>query len=106
MTKTVTPKHRRVEPKFPIFPWRIFDAPGWMAKGLCVTEAYPDLWFPDTPGRTTDEVKQAVRICDRCPVRAECLAYAERHGEGGIWGGLTEQQRAERAGRRRPKRVY
>lgn len=55
-------------------------------------------WFSPTPG----EVAEAVATCLVCPVLAECRAYAmaadERHG---VWGGLTEGERRELAGRRR-----
>jgi WhiB family transcriptional regulator, redox-sensing transcriptional regulator len=53
----------------------------------------PDLWYPHEKG---DPGIQAKRICRRCPVKIECLAYAldndERHG---IWGGLSAQERAK-----------
>lgn len=59
------------------------------------------IWFPfDDRGRNlsrpTDDSAYATAkvICDRCPVRAQCLEHAlsvgERHG---MWGGLTPQQR-------------
>jgi WhiB family transcriptional regulator, redox-sensing transcriptional regulator len=37
---------------------------------------------------------QAKRVCAKCPVCAECLAYAVRIDERlGIWGGLTATER-------------
>jgi hypothetical protein len=37
----------------------------------------------------------AVDICQRCDMRAECLAQALQAGERlGVWGGLTPEQRA------------
>lgn len=40
------------------------------------------------------QAKQAIRVCDRCEVKAECLAYALEHEvDFGVWGGLTERQR-------------
>jgi len=44
--------------------------------------------------------KDAVAVCQTCPVRADCLeaGMAERHG---IWGGTTERERVRlRAARR------
>ena len=36
----------------------------------------------------------AKKICADCPVRDECLEYAlANKEEGGIWGGLTHNQR-------------
>ncbi|MFD9127115.1 WhiB family transcriptional regulator, partial [Kitasatospora sp. NPDC059571] len=36
----------------------------------------------------------AKRVCDDCPVRRPCLAYALAAGERyGVWGGLTEDER-------------
>ncbi|KQV11859.1 MULTISPECIES: WhiB family transcriptional regulator [unclassified Kitasatospora] len=37
----------------------------------------------------------AKRVCVRCPVRTACLAYALQVREPyGVWGGLTEDERA------------
>lgn len=41
-------------------------------------------WFP-LQGQTP---KRVAEVCDRCPVRIECLAYAVyTHENEGIWGG-------------------
>jgi WhiB family redox-sensing transcriptional regulator len=39
--------------------------------------------------------RRAVRICRRCPVRHECLAYALEQGDDlyGVWGGLGSTER-------------
>lgn len=50
------------------------------------------LFFPAKGHVVPPEVKE---VCARCPVRAECLAYAiETHQAFGVWGGLTVQARA------------
>lgn len=39
--------------------------------------------------------RAAKMICARCPVRIECADYAVRaHEPYGVWGGLTEEERA------------
>lgn len=45
-------------------------------------------------GRNLVEAKDAIKTCERCDVRQECLDYAISEGiEIGVWGGLTERQR-------------
>lgn len=53
-----------------------------------------DLFFAHTSD--TDAQRAAVSICmNECPVRAQCLAYAiATNTAEGIWGGLTENDRA------------
>lgn len=44
-------------------------------------------------GRHADKSK-AREICSTCPVRKVCLDYSIANGyEGGIWGGLDEEER-------------
>ncbi len=50
----------------------------------------PELFFPPRGG----EWDEARHVCERCPVRRECLEYALETGEKfGIWGGTSERQR-------------
>ena len=51
-----------------------------------------NLFFPDGPYNRF-EVKFAKDLCAVCPVRAQCMDYALRHDEVGIWGGTTERER-------------
>lgn len=45
-----------------------------------------EAFFP--PGTLlTATAQEALATCGRCPVRAECLAYAVDTGSSGIWGG-------------------
>jgi WhiB family redox-sensing transcriptional regulator len=37
--------------------------------------------------------KIAAEICVECNVAQDCLEYALRHGEYGVWGGTSERQR-------------
>lgn len=78
----------------------IADREPWQHRGACRGHQTPDIWFPtkDTPPAA---VLEARAICVRCNVRQECLLFAmNRPDEPGIWGGLTESERAGlRAGR-------
>ena len=69
----------------------------WEEVGACRT-AEPDLFFPiSARGPSAADTARAKKICASCPVQPQCLDYAQatrqRHG---IWGGLTEQERAQR----------
>jgi WhiB family transcriptional regulator, redox-sensing transcriptional regulator len=67
----------------------------WMPLGAC-REEDPELFFPDPPlgPAARSRVDAAKKVCGRCPVRAECMAYALATGQtDGIWGGATEQER-------------
>jgi hypothetical protein len=51
-----------------------------------------DIWFSDDP----QHQREAVRICGRCPLRAECLTDAVYAGEWlGVRGGMTPDMRVE-----------
>jgi WhiB family redox-sensing transcriptional regulator len=41
----------------------------------------------------TERHVDALSYCGRCPVQAECRAWALEKGERGVWGGLTEHAR-------------
>nr|AJM87322.1 WhiB-family transcriptional regulator [Saccharopolyspora endophytica] len=62
-------------------------------------ETDPEVFFPE-PGRV-DLARQAIEICERCPVRDACLELAVRDGEWGIWGGMTEGRRRKIRAERR-----
>jgi WhiB family redox-sensing transcriptional regulator len=66
----------------------------WRLVAAC-RAADPDLFFPPSAsGRSVEQIAQAKRICARCTVRAECLAFAlrARHAHG-VWGGMSEDER-------------
>jgi WhiB family redox-sensing transcriptional regulator len=60
----------------------------------------PDEWYPAAirAEHARAESAQALALCGRCPVRAECLEFSMRHwrvaGQHGVWGGLVEAERA------------
>ena len=65
--------------------------PDWRMHAACA--GWPiDLFYGDE----SDVVmtSQAQRLCERCPVRADCLNDAMTHNDPyGIWGGMTPEQR-------------
>lgn len=65
----------------------------WMAEGACVDED-PAIFFPIVARGQHHMYDEARRLCDSCPVREACLAYALTHDEAwGVWGGLTAEER-------------
>jgi WhiB family transcriptional regulator, redox-sensing transcriptional regulator len=82
-------------------------ASNWRAASACLS-ADPDVFFPVAVGTAASkQVTRALRICDGCSVRQQCLDYAMRSGEkDGIWGGTTPEERirTRRARNRRPAR--
>ena len=54
-----------------------------------------DLFFPiGKAGLALTEIKEAKSVCERCPVRPSCLAFAlDTHQGYGIWGGYDEDER-------------
>ena len=63
----------------------------------------PDLFFPATVwlrgsgmrelSSQAAQIALAKALCSRCPAIAACGAWAIKHGELGIWGGLSEGDR-------------
>lgn len=62
----------------------------WQERGSC-RGVDAELFFP----ASEEEATTAKAICTTCPVRLACLAFAVEHSERfGVWGGLTEKERA------------
>lgn len=71
--------------------------PEWTNRALC-SQTDPEAFFPERGGST----REAKRICARCEVVAECLAYALETREAyGVWGGRTERERRRLARQQR-----
>ena len=69
----------------------------WMRDGNC--RAYPPAVFFPSDGAGVDVAR---RICETCPVKAQCLEYAlEQRVEHGVWGGCSERERRRILRRRR-----
>ncbi len=53
-----------------------------------------ELFFPISEvGLSVRQIVVAKVVCHDCPVRDECLSYAIRTGQRGIWGGMTDDER-------------
>jgi hypothetical protein len=66
----------------------------WRHRAAC-RNLDPEIFFPVAevgPALARQEAR-ALAVCARCPVRAECLAYALKAIPYGIAGGMTEGQR-------------
>lgn len=79
---------------------------GWHHRAACLDED-PELFFPvGTSPEAVEQTREAKIVCDGCPVRVECLAWALALGEQGVWGGTTDDERAAlRAAAARPAGV-
>lgn len=76
----------------------------WVTSAAC-RGADAELFFKhedETFAARIERENAAKEVCQRCPVRAECLQHAlEANERFGIWGGLTPLERrsyARRAG--------
>ena len=72
----------------------------WMEKAACAGHPNPDAFFPTSLGRAAHvEAAEALSVCARCPVIAECGAYQRATGSIGVWGstlvGLKEARTPE-----------
>jgi WhiB family transcriptional regulator, redox-sensing transcriptional regulator len=68
----------------------------WRHSSVCRDED-PELFFPvGTSGPALAQEGEAKAVCRRCPVVAECLAWAVSSGQDfGVWGGMSEGERRE-----------
>jgi WhiB family redox-sensing transcriptional regulator len=62
----------------------------------------PELFFPQEvemgDSRVVSKYQNlaaAKAICSSCPLKLQCLEYAMKNYEVGVWGGTTENQRDE-----------
>ena len=55
-----------------------------------------ELFFPTYNERPTTRERRerrARQLCERCPAQEACRSFARRHGEYGVWGGETDEER-------------
>jgi WhiB family redox-sensing transcriptional regulator len=66
----------------------------WRQHAVC-REEDPELFFPiGYTGPALRQTEEAKAVCQRCPVRSECLIWALESGQdAGVWGGLGEDER-------------
>lgn len=62
----------------------------WVGQAVCA-QTDPEIFHP-VKGNSA---RPAKRICAGCPVRAECLEYALRHHDTGVWGGFSDRERGK-----------
>lgn len=62
----------------------------WRLAGAC-GGIDPELWFPERSNGA--ETKAAKEACAPCPVKADCLQWANQGVEFGVWGGTTYADR-------------
>jgi WhiB family redox-sensing transcriptional regulator len=68
----------------------------WKDRAACHGIEDPDIFWPpgNTPLVLARYLPKAKRVCNGCPVRAECLAYALATDQlDGIWAGTTPDER-------------
>lgn len=83
------------------------DPQAWRARAACrgmdTAIFFPDIQGPGAP--TNAAVAAARAVCDRCPVRDECLRFALVNRErDGVWGGTSPSERRLRRTQRYPRR--
>jgi len=68
----------------------------WMLQAACNDDQIDPKWFHGN-GKGLRPIR-ALRICQQCPVRMECLLVAlekPNHDDHGVWGGTTHRQRRD-----------
>ena len=81
----------------------------WRHRSAC-REEDPELFFPvGNTGPAIAQIEEAKKVCNRCDVKEECLAWALESGQdAGVWGGLSEDERRalkRRAARNRARQL-
>lgn len=69
-------------------PYITFD----VEQGACRTHP-TEWWYPNKDLESVGNARKAIKICNNCPVRKECLMYSLSNETHGIWGGMREAGR-------------
>lgn len=66
----------------------------WRHHAACRDED-PELFFPiGNSGPALIQIEEAKAVCRRCSVSTACLQWALETGQdGGVWGGMSEDER-------------
>ena len=67
----------------------------WRNRAACLDEN-PELFFPiGNTGPALLQIEEAKAVCRRCEVVETCLEWAMESGlTAGVWGGMSEDERA------------
>lgn len=66
---------------------------GWQEHAAC-KEINTKSFFPEQGENYSSETKEALKACNRCKVRPQCLMHALNEPETyGIWGGISYRGR-------------
>ena len=79
-------------------PGPVADLWDWQLMGACRGEDSALFFHPEGERGSSREARDAAAkvVCRTCPVATECLQYALGTREPyGVWGGLSESERAE-----------
>lgn len=83
-------------------PLPLMDMYEWQYDGLCM-DMDSEVFFSPEAERGAKRVRReenAKALCRRCPVMERCRQHALQAQEPyGVWGGLSESERAEMVGR-------
>ena len=74
----------------------------WQLKAACRGMDVDFFYHPplERSRRRLERIRRAKAVCAGCPVITECRAHALSKPEPyGVWGGLSEQERADLLGR-------
>ena len=67
----------------------------WRNRSACLDEN-PELFFPiGNSGLALVQIEEGKAVCLRCEVVETCLEWAMESGQdAGVWGGMSEDERA------------
>ena len=67
----------------------------WRNRAACLDQN-PELFFPiGNTGPALVQIEAAKAVCRRCEIVETCLAWAIESGQdAGVWGGMSEDERA------------
>lgn len=73
----------------------LHEYPDFTGKGQApCTESQLDTFFPEKEdGDYNRRTRVAKAVCHTCPYMAECLEWAMKYEEFGVWGGTTPEDR-------------